>query len=236
MIGLRAILSGLLLLLIIAWAPLAPASTAGFDGDAAYYLPSGCSQLGGIGRYCIYSDTPGGSLTGTPTSAGLFHQEKSFSGTISVVTYASYIGNPNPGPSSYTFAPGDYQGIGFFTIKLVQTDPLRFSDITWSAKIMSAGFESKYFEMAASPYEIANGVDFTFSGYGPPTFPITIDITWTPVYDGPTLLGYNGEGLANINFTLVMTQEGHVVPVPPTLVLLGSGLLGLGGLRRFRKS
>jgi hypothetical protein len=33
----------------------------------------------------------------------------------------------------------------------------------------------------------------------------------------------------------VRLNSSAVIPVPPTLLLLGSGLLGLGGWRRFRK-
>jgi len=42
--------------------------------------------------------------------------------------------------------------------------------------------------------------------------------------------GYQGQNI-NLDFQLY----GAPVPVPPSLVLLGSGLLGLMGLRRFRK-
>jgi hypothetical protein len=44
-------------------------------------------------------------------------------------------------------------------------------------------------------------------------------------------VGRNGDGGDSIELQAVFTP----VPIPPTVLLLGSGLLGLGGWRRFRK-
>jgi hypothetical protein len=48
-------------------------------------------------------------------------------------------------------------------------------------------------------------------------------------------LGDNGNASAGVRITNI-TLEATPVPLPPTILLLGSGLLGMVGLRRFRKS
>lgn len=224
MIAFRAAISSLLLALLVWWAPLAQASTAGLDLVGYYYTMG--SQSGGIGRYYVSSDSVTGSLTGTPIAPGVFHQEASFSGILHASTTTSYQPpSPELGPSKITLASDAYYSDGDLTIKLDQTGPLLFTDLRWTAKIITPGFESTYFDYAADPDMIKNGVDRIFSA-GPHTFPLTIEpIIWTPVDSG-----YLGDGSTSINFTIVLTEEGHVVPIPPTLFLLISGLVGLTGL------
>jgi hypothetical protein len=48
-------------------------------------------------------------------------------------------------------------------------------------------------------------------------------------------VGYGTDG-SYYNDTTGLSATITTVPVPSTLLLLGSGLLGLGGWRRFRKS
>ncbi len=92
------------------------------------------------------------------------------------------------------------------------------------------------------------------------TFSVTLEssnwervTTW--VYWPPPSGGFGTESLAtvlqNVNTFHILTDYaigsgeevyldniavGSAVPIPPSLVLLGSGLLGLGGWRRFRKN
>jgi hypothetical protein len=52
-----------------------------------------------------------------------------------------------------------------------------------------------------------------------------------------TLTGFTCDDLADMhNFTFAYGTTMNVVPIPPSAILLGTGLLGLVGLRRFRKS
>lgn len=48
--------------------------------------------------------------------------------------------------------------------------------------------------------------------------------------------GYHNAAIAWDNFQVQYTGVENLVPIPPTALLLGSGLLGLAGWRRFRKS
>jgi hypothetical protein len=66
-------------------------------------------------------------------------------------------------------------------------------------------------------------------------------MNWTPI----TWSFVANDGSATLNFqSLEINAFGpalddvsvNAVPLPPSLLLLGSGLLGLAGLRRYRKS
>jgi hypothetical protein len=90
---------------------------------------------------------------------------------------------------------------------------------------------------------------FTGSGTGDDTFDYTFQAVWSavrPYYD-PNVGHASYDFLAsqnspygfpgNIGFTsITLTSSANVVPVPASLLLLGSGLLGLAGIsRKFRK-
>lgn len=74
--------------------------------------------------------------------------------------------------------------------------------------------------------------NYIFAGSGP-TFPLVFDINY---FNEGTFVGHehysiNGQVYAG-GFDL---NQYSAVPVPPSVLLLGSGLLGLVGLRKFRK-
>jgi hypothetical protein len=59
------------------------------------------------------------------------------------------------------------------------------------------------------------------------------------IFDFPTaprpIFYYSQVGMDRVVGANLVSLDVHVVPLPPSVFLLGSGLLGLAGWRRFRK-
>jgi len=86
--------------------------------------------------------------------------------------------------------------------------------------------EVPQYNAATSPYTAGTGGD-DYWGFAD-GYHIPIGTAYT-VLNPTTAIPASG-------FSYVQTRVGGEVPIPPSVLLLGSGLLGLAGWRRFRKS
>lgn len=239
-------LGSLMVALVISWTSVALASTVGFDYTTLPYDWHGTSTIQTFGS---------GINTGfysTPTKAGLFSQQVIES--VSMPCYYRNIGYPDimgsffdPGP--YPSIPTNitmymYSPTVTYWVDIFQDGPLRFTDFAWEIKVLKDGTETTLFSLSANA-DLITG--YGKSGLGNAYY--DADVFSFPgelVYEewGGTM-GYPGwyaQGSGSVNFTYLVSMTGHViditapVPLPPTVFLLGSGLLGLAGWRRFRKS
>jgi len=136
----------------------------------------------------------------------------------------------------------------FFTLP----DPLEYD--SFSATFDSIYGQITYFPSPGVPYSFydlsSNSVSFALSEYhlstGPSIAGLTLTFPAGSLDDGAKLVEIGGDynfmgpyviwsPVPIVGGTAIISSGYIVVPLPPTLILLGSVLLGLVGLRRFRK-
>jgi hypothetical protein len=115
----------------------------------------------------------------------------------------------------------------------IGTDSATFSFTVggWSGSYVNANTST------ASGVEVGPGSpamqwNYNLSGAGP-VYPMTFDIDY---YDNGVFQLHEHDVIgSNGTLSVYYTDNNEFVPLPPTLLLLGSGLLGLAGCRRLRK-
>jgi hypothetical protein len=86
-------------------------------------------------------------------------------------------------------------------------------------------------------YNGDSGITFSGSGTFEATLGNLISFSYSAFVEPIPGGGYGEGGIAYLNLGLSLGNfTENPVPLPPTVLLLGSGLLGLAGWRRFRKS
>lgn len=221
------LLLGLMVVLALSWAPPAQASCVYFE-----FYNTGPGIVPIDQDYTTYNIRVNGlyggwALDGTPGAPGLFIQE----GAIHTLITASFLSfSPTPGeqgpPSIQPFPYGPLTGFFRYYIALDQSQPLPFADLSWEAKMVKDGVETTIFSLSADADLITHGGikgGFVTFDLGQ----ISIPVSWTYVADD---LGWWGSGSSETDLTFTISQTGHVVPVPSSLVIFASGLVGLGGL------
>jgi hypothetical protein len=185
------------------------------------------------GRYRYDFSEVQGTLVGTPTAPGHFIQQISIPSSLGV-GFFMYIGLPEKGPDLIT-VPLTSIGMNLppGALSLDQTEPFRFTDAHWSVSVLQDGILHSFYDVDADADLLLHGGDFPYPSGGGYSLGSTIDIplVWVDESIEPGIHDWYGEGSAGINFDLIITQEGNVVPVPGSLVLFGSGLLGWLGWR-----
>lgn len=143
-----------------------------------------------------------------------------------------FIATQNYGDYGPVYSPTPY--VGWY-----QVDPtitFHFSGLT-SINAVSISVENYYQAFLPSEIDIAMGATTK-------TFALSQDsnlhprtITWSNLgLSGSTLdLTLHSSGYYSYVMVSEVQFDGAPVPVPPTMLLLGSGLVGLVGWRRFRK-
>jgi hypothetical protein len=200
------------------------------DANTTFYGGSG--SWGYRYRYIFFDVF--GTLVGTPTSPGHFTQQITIPSSLYVWVY-TYVPISEKGPD-LTTVPLTSIGMNLppGALSLDQSEPFRFTSAHWSVGVRQDGvFHSFYDVDAADADLLLHGGDFPYStggGYSPGSS-IDVPIEWIDTSLDPTLPQWYGDGTGRIDFDLIITQEGDVVPVPGTLVLFGSGLLGWLGWR-----
>ena len=168
------------------------------------------------------------------------------------VTFGSPIGSVNPF-TEYTFqAKGlpDIWGYEVFCVeaKYIDPNPVKFPEGPWEdyylAPIKTGGNWDVAVKMADHYYiNRHNGLGYKQSDYQMAIW-YTLDVVVSePPNTGnvASLLGINWEEYSPLNFkfALLDSQSSQTfmtaVPEPGTILLLGAGLIGLAGFRRFRK-
>jgi hypothetical protein len=197
------------LLLAFSWTYPAHASNVYFE---FYTFGFGNDSIDGNTYHLFAQDggLHGYGLNYTPITPGFFSQHGSFQYSFSV-DFIYY----NEGSGFFTYHP---PVIGLYAwIDLDQSEPLPFTDLNWEVRMLKDSTETTIFSLSADADFITNGgiaADSIAFDFGTLLIPI---------------------GHSEHEYIFNMYQTGHVVPVPATLLLFGSGLLGLAGWRRFRK-
>jgi hypothetical protein len=237
------VLLGLMATVLLSWTPVAVASNVLFDcfgnpvvyWDGDYITRSESAYGGGFGP-------EGDILFYTPTEAGSFNQQVICN--YSPIIASVHLWQPSPEPPPYTvtvplFSNPFTTSFGYY-ITLDQSGPLRFTDLTWKVDMIKDGSETTIFSLSADADLITYGG--TRSGHGEYSLgyiSVLAEITYDEIGRGTGTVfygpGWYADGTSTIDVTYIISMTGNVVPIPPTALLLGSGLLGLLGWRRFRK-
>jgi hypothetical protein len=212
----RALLFGFFLVLVLATAQ-AQAGIVGYTSRTAFDAA-----------------VPGASVEGWDTfpDGAVFTNGS----TVNGITYNASIGNALVRDGyAYTTAPNilvetTYDNFGPY-------DTMTFSFVT---PIRAFGIDIDTFAQTDKAYQVTTNLgDVALSGYDPfPTLTTgqfvgfisdaAISSVTIALGPNPDLNNYNNFGLDTMRY--------QAVPLPPSVLLLGSGLLGLAGFRRFRKS
>jgi hypothetical protein len=241
----RLLILSLVVAIIVFCAPVVFASTVSFGFESSYgmnYFDGFSRTESAYGGEFGFIGEPAYWLTYTPTTAGLFSQQKVFHTSIDVsyISRFPYLYSDYPGPP-YTilimsmFSP--FITSTNYYVELDQSGPLRFTDITWEVKMINNGSETTVFKMLADSNLITNGGIKGGMGeginFGDIIFPVVLTYYESGVDPSShPFSGWYAYGTSSIEFTFIIYQTGHVVPLPPTVLLLGSGLLGLAGVGR----
>ncbi|MHB9072372.1 MAG: hypothetical protein ACYC6G_02485 [Desulfobaccales bacterium] len=166
------------------------------------------------------------------SASGVYSQEATL-GIGWNATAFTYIFVPSPpADDSLEINLAPYNEIHIYS-RLQQQGPGYVDNVTWSIKYSTDGEEwhnagsitpgPEYFEGALGDFSL----DEVYDGS------LIIPITWVDCGEQ----GYSAAGNTSLGVMLCVTQTVHVAsaPLPPALLLVGSGLLGLAGLRKFRQ-
>ena len=172
-----------------------------------------------------------------PASASFFDNFDSETLATNYIGFANWnvtqgtvdlIGQPGfydflPGNGRYVDLDGSSSQAGYMTTK----------------NTFGAGSYILSFDLAGSQRGDTNIVDVNFGGFATSITKNSNDpfqtYTYNVTFNTPSTLTFHNQGGDNVG-ALLDNVSVSSVPVPPSAILLGSGLLGLVGLRRFRKS
>jgi hypothetical protein len=226
--------AGLVLVLLMGWASAVLASTA-------FMEPNVCLN-GWAGSYGW-----GPTITFSSAAAGTFAQAASGSGMIvsePVCTHGIGIWGPK-GEDYIQWIDWAPTGSILFMYGVDQPpgDPWRISKVTWTGKIeFNGAVVAEFSETWLWPQlpfveDGDNGTRLSFN-LGNVPFPVYWYCIPGPDPDQYLWQAW-GQGVACLDFSYSQTLEvvdlAGPVPLPPTILLLSSGLLGLVGWTRFRK-
>jgi len=160
------------------------------------------------------------TLTGLPA-----HTSVNVNFLLAIIDSWDGIGSAY-GPDSFTVKVG---GVPVFSKVFTNVDGT--SDYTPSSGVLLSsgtylGFHSGWVDSAYNMYLESAFQDISHTGS-------SLTIEWFA--SGPVWQGGNDESWGIDNLQVVLNSD-NPVPLPPTVWLLGSGLLGLVGWRGFRKS
>jgi hypothetical protein len=205
-----------------------------------------------------------GGATFTPTKAGSFWLQGSagisFDIWLDPASLGYFLHYREKGPDSLQFNVRSLCARALLGVDQRETDNLRFSQITWTTlddnenrtelDLCEEDNEWPIVPPNAPPDALANATGHFTTGLGPIIAggTVTMPLTWYSQVDEEGNYGLPGTtywqctGGVTLNIPVPWTMEGTVVdiskpiPLPSSLLLLSSGLLGLGGWRRLRKS
>jgi hypothetical protein len=239
------------------WTGAAQASTSivtgGFNEDEVLAAPSGSITRAVDANYAAWAENGYMASNGTVT-AGLPVSGSFISATGDGITYrfqpyiadnALRMGNGDPSFGTMMVVPGKYS-----TLYILDTSGSTFgvlsSNITLnfasgpSSTYASALFAPDWYHTYTSSQVALGGLqrivlsNNSINGDGAIDFQLYESVLNLTSADlGRTLVSVTFNNVAGSGATSVYDIE--VVPLPPTVLLLGSGLLGLGGLRFWRK-
>jgi hypothetical protein len=166
-----------------------------------------------------------------PSGPGLFNQQFIWEGKARFNYFGDTSISGGPGPSSMDIYWG-MAHIGPFTAWLNQDGPLQFADASWTATFIVNGTETPLFHVDASVTDLINNCEYRFDSDGR----ISVDLgrMTYPLWWRDMDYKYITMGDMELDFEIIFSLTGHVidtsaaVPLPPSLFLLGSGLMGLG--------
>jgi hypothetical protein len=171
---------------------------------------------------------------GMPVTGSGYYNQGSEVFPLSNVDNGEYGDTGSPYNWSFWLTP-DYQG-GYATINLQKLYSV-------TSFVVQDTHNRGYYDRGTIGFEIllsANGINFT---------PVVASAFTTSEWDNLTLVTYNISPTSAQYVEFLVTSYygysagineldvyGNPVPLPPTVLLLGSGLVGLLGFRRFKKS
>jgi hypothetical protein len=231
--------------------------TGGFNVDEVYDIATGTANAPvDTGTDALGETGFKGLAAGLPTTGSFT------SATGSGVTYvlqpynannALRMGNGNPNSGSLTVAPGFYNNLyilatsGNAGSSGVSDITLFFSDLS-SSLYANALNAPDWYDASGNPTAAITGmgrvsfpsgnIDTNFPTSPFALYETTLSLTGLDQTKVLTSIGFNlASGAAVTNVYAVDSIDCPVpaVPLPPTVLLLGSGIVGLVGLRRFRK-
>ena len=210
------------------WTQDSYANPLGFQVNNRISAESGihAASVDGVGTWFV--------LTGPGTTANLI-ADIAFQGLISAssggkawfTNYLSFTANSASLISEYPIVQNGSVGSVVGTTTLAGTVP----DFTY---LVSGDYQINEI-IRSKPFTVTIGTPFRLGLVLNSTLDGSATVDFDPGFS--TLYFGNGFALADGN---TLASGGYsvapAVPIPPTVLLLGSGLLGLAGWRRFRKS
>jgi hypothetical protein len=204
------------------------------------YSPNGYGMFTGFHP----STGSGGDFFFSAPTTGSFSQEYSGGFYIEGGGMSTWYNGSPPDPYTIEFHLTGHLDFSFSFPPFEYESDMPFSRLSLTAKILIDGVEATFFSEtwnraallnAGSPEWTMTNWGWTF--YSHSDFDLGTIIQPVEVWAGfDDIIWWSYSCYLSNSWPLSFTISGDVVPLPPTLLLFGSGLLGLAGLRRLKKS